>query len=169
MNTSPAFFMTEDNQGRKIRGDLDRIATIKALESAHSFSDYMSKEYWRGEHIQLAEDSQLAHKVEESDTGKDTFELFADVGLGFHNLKPGQSIELNITRSWVHEYLKKKPVYKQLKIENLETSTEESAVDRAKTLEQMERSELEELAKEKDVRYVGVTTDKLVKDLAALE
>ncbi len=185
-NTQPKYFIEKKMDDRITRGGFDRYRTIDAIIDAHSFSDYMGNTYWEQRHIKEAERRKISDILKRNTSGEETFQVFADMGIGFYKLKPGDEVDLDVTSAWIRDRLgigdnkdKTKSPYKgKLKIvgESSEADTiaevnkprPELGVseDKAKILEKMTYPELKKMAKKKDLKLTSPTKKQLVEAIA---
>jgi hypothetical protein len=169
INALPVYRKIAGNRGR---GSFDRHNTIKAINNANSFSDYMGAEYWTTRHEEIAQGADLLNEVALNMNGENTLQAFSDIAFGFHKLAPGKSVEIDVTSEWVKVVLKKKPVAKLLKIEDLdaqpmtdEVLEEKLESNKATMLNNLDLNELRKLAKSKDLSGGG-TRDEIIERLS---
>lgn len=163
LNAQALFFEADKSkQGAlRYRGIFDRFGTIKRIRQANSFSDYMGIEYWTERQLTIAEDRRLLEELRANMRGDESLRLLAEMGLGFYNLEPGDTIELDITRGWVEKVLKKKPYAEYLEITDLDEDNSKEAVQsrvnesKSKMLKTLTYKEKQQLAKENDLPAGG--------------
>lgn len=167
--TTPLIYFQERDRltGAFKRGDIDMMATIKLLKQSLTFSTYMDTSYWQKSHQDKAEKMKLLEKLSGAQSGNTVFEILSDAGLGFYDLRPGESVSVDVTTRWVKDVLKHQPMAKYLEIVNEDDLTEklDAPEVRVQDLEDMRHVDLQNLAKEKGLPHYG-TKDELIQRLS---
>lgn len=97
---------------------LDKRRTVKQILSDKSFSEYMGDTYWDEEIRVLAETYDVRKRLEAHTRGEDTFRTLAEIGVGFYQLGPGKSVEVNFTVRWLEEVWFTKPASKFVELKD---------------------------------------------------
>lgn len=100
---------------------LNKSETIKLIESMHSYDMYINQSYWTDEQLQIDEDLDLIGQMKNHISGRETFELMSRVKLGFSNLKPNQTQELDATMDWLQDEFGVHPLSKFIEVKDLST------------------------------------------------
>jgi hypothetical protein len=126
----PAYLHENENVPQMITG-FDVLNTQKKILNNFCFSYYMDLSYFRQEHKALAEKRKLKKTLSKATSGADTYTAFADLGLGFYRLLPGQSVDIDVNKLWITDYLSKQAPFRMglLVIEDLSTNEEIKPVE----------------------------------------
>jgi hypothetical protein len=111
--------------------------TVAFIIQQYTYSDYVPLDSIYISSEKREEIARLGF-VEEMITqthGDQTFELYAQHGLGFMKLMPRQEVELDLPERWVTEELSHRPYAKDLEIINLEKEEEVKAVSDTTSLD----------------------------------
>lgn len=97
-----------------------RILTEQQIIKDLTFSDYVSAEYWTEDVLKTMDEVSMQKQISEDVDGGQTLKRFAEYNIGFYELKPGQSQELNASFDWIDGYFKNKPyaIYFEIKFDN---------------------------------------------------
>jgi len=88
-----------DKQMRPIK--IKRSKTISYLEDQFKFDDYQPWSYASAEQIALLEENEGREVTVKHETGEQTFRFYQDLALGFWDLKPGETREVDYTQSYM--------------------------------------------------------------------
>jgi len=95
-----------------------KFKTIGKIIDNLSASFYMGREYWDTKHHEIAKDRELDRDLSNATTGEETVRLFQDLKWGVWKLKPGESVELDLSNQFVN-YFRGQSVAGLLKIEEV--------------------------------------------------
>lgn len=101
-------------------GNFDKYATVRKIMKTFTYNVFVEQTYWRPSDVEKANKFRLAKRLKEIQSNKhnELYQLFQDIGLGFAELKPGMSIELDCPPRWVNEYFLKSPMHRMFSMEN---------------------------------------------------
>lgn len=160
----------------------DHRATIKAILSAFTFSEYVSSDYWSAKTRKDMKKMRFMADMQEHSTGRETFQQYAFYGLGFADLTPGSSVELEVPRRWVEDVLVGTPenpkgMARYLTVEDLDERKEfvkvSEQVDlpaeaRVMPYERMSFNVLRDIAKRKGMNTRNKTKQEVLEFLLSL-
>lgn len=110
-----------ESKDSKLTGNLLRLKTIELIEKSKSYDIYMDEGFFEERHRQSADENKIKDSLKEHSSGRQTFQLFQRLKIGFSELKPGTSIDLDVTKRWVEDIAMKHPMFTQgdVKVEDL--------------------------------------------------
>lgn len=117
-------------------GVLKRLETVDAIRRAKTFDIYMDESYWDEEQRQIANDNMVREAIATHEYGRQTFDLYEQLGWGFSNLTPGRSMELNVPERWIEDVLMKFPAVRVGDIKVTKIKDYGSSDDSGEVLEQ---------------------------------
>lgn len=97
-------FNYEDKNGRKIKTTIDRFATIRFIRYNKADSDFMPEPYWSPEIREMLNAAKWNEKLADRDEipdGRAFYQFFQEFQIGYWELLPGQSIEVNFTENFM--------------------------------------------------------------------
>lgn len=169
----------KDKKGMAI--EMDRFETISQILDTFTLTVYMGNSYWNEAQRKKIASDKVLNKLDQAPNGDKTFEIMQKMKLGVHNLRPGDSTDVDwnpryIREVWDHtpwaakdfggnirielEDLSNGRISNKVTKETIETPIEEQ------DWEKLSYSALKEACKERGLRYVNVPKLELIKSLA---
>lgn len=115
LSLSP-IYLKLDKGGRNTRPRLNRAVTLQAIRRNLSVNFYIPKEHFTEKMWDVFEDSQSDDQMANHILGNQTYQHMAALGLGVHNLQPGQTAQLEMPEGYFKEDLSKKPFMTHLEV-----------------------------------------------------
>jgi len=153
-----------------ISGTIDAYRTVQSITRQFSADLYMGTMYWEARHREMAEKVDLIGLLAEMGTGRETFDIMKEYGLGISQLRPGEEAYVDWTDRFYKEVVRKTPMYRSRML--VVTKTEEpKPVELVKLTEddllKMKGSEIQEIARDLSIPFVAKSRPQLVKLIMA--
>ena len=98
---------SKDTNGRRI--SIQRTDSINFLKDQYRLSDYMPESYWSDEQRNLLNESGWNKELQKAVDGKATYQFFQNFQLGYSELRPSESIEVDYTPAYMKEVFMELP------------------------------------------------------------
>jgi hypothetical protein len=96
---------------------IDLLRTIESIRYATSIPAlYLPEPYWEPHHREIAERYNVKNEILSHSTGPQTFELMAELGLGWNDFRAGETRTLDVPLRWILDELTPGPLLKVLEI-----------------------------------------------------
>jgi hypothetical protein len=145
---------------------IDAYRTVQSITRQFSADLYMGTMYWEARHREMAEKVDLIGLLAEMGTGRETFDIMKEYGLGISHLRPGEEAYVDWTDRFYKEVVRKTPMYRSRML--VVTRTEEpkqGPLDKLteEDLLKMKGSEIQEIARDLDIPFVAKSRPELAK------
>lgn len=98
---------------------LDKLRTLDSIRYATSIpSQYIPSTYWEESQRELAAEYEVVREMQTHEKGNESFALMAELGLGWHNFRAGDVIELDLPWRWIEKEVLAAPYAKYLEIKD---------------------------------------------------
>jgi len=153
--------------------------SIERLIAENTIEIFMPIDYWRADIKALARERDLFDRLDKATTGQETVELMCSIKVGI-KIRPGETATTCWTDEFVEEYVKSSPYMKKISLKKIggEEIKRETPIDEGKTatesnkgvkIEELDYRTLQQMAREKDIPFIGKPKSELVKKLLEIE